>query len=225
MFNILVVEDNKDLLEITCVFLSRKGYNVIPAENGSEALDKLESNYIDLCVLDLMMPEMDGYEFIDLLKRHNYDFPIIVTTAKSAFVDMEKGFNLGADDYLVKPINYDELNLRIKALLRRSKIANDKKIVIGNTTLDYDALTVTQNSNETLLPQKEFYLLYKLLCYPNKIFTRQQLMDEIWGFDNESDEKTVNVHINRLREKFKSNMDFEIVTIRGLGYKAVKKNG
>lgn len=225
MFNILVVEDNKDLLEITCVFLSRKGYNVIPAENGSEALDKLESNYIDLCVLDLMMPEMDGYEFIDLLKRHNYVFPIIVTTAKSAFVDMEKGFNLGADDYLVKPINYDELNLRIKALLRRSKIANDKKIVIGNTTLDYDALTVTQNSNETLLPQKEFYLLYKLLCYPNKIFTRQQLMDEIWGFDNESDEKTVNVHINRLREKFKSNMDFEIVTIRGLGYKAVKKNG
>lgn len=225
MFNILVVEDNKDLLEITCVFLSRKGYNVIPAENGSEALDKLERNYIDLCVLDLMMPEMDGYEFIDLLKRHNYDFPIIVTTAKSAFVDMEKGFNLGADDYLVKPINYDELNLRIKALLRRSKIANDKKIVIGNTTLDYDALTVTQNGNETLLPQKEFYLLYKLLCYPNKIFTRQQLMDEIWGFDNESDEKTVNVHINRLREKFKSNMDFEIVTIRGLGYKAVKKNG
>lgn len=225
MFNILVVEDNKDLLEITCVFLSRKGYNVIPAENGSEALDKLESNYIDLCVLDLMMPEMDGYEFIDLLKRHNYDFPIIVTTAKSAFVDMEKGFNLGADDYLVKPINYDELNLRIKALLRRSKIANDKKIVIGNTALDYDALTVTQNGNETLLPQKEFYLLYKLLCYPNKIFTRQQLMDEIWGFDNESDEKTVNVHINRLREKFKSNMDFEIVTIRGLGYKAVKKNG
>ncbi len=225
MFNILVVEDNKDLLEITCVFLSRKGYNVIPAENGSEALNKLESNYIDLCVLDLMMPEMDGYEFIDLLKRHNYDFPIIVTTAKSAFVDMEKGFNLGADDYLVKPINYDELNLRIKALLRRSKIANDKKIVIGNTTLDYDALTVTQNGNETLLPQKEFYLLYKLLCYPNKIFTRQQLMDEIWGFDNESDEKTVNVHINRLREKFKSNMDFEIVTIRGLGYKAVKKNG
>lgn len=225
MFNILVVEDNKDLLEITCVFLSRKGYNVIPAENGSEALDKLESNYIDLCVLDLMMPEMDGYEFIDLLKRHNYDFPIIVTTAKSAFVDMEKGFNLGADDYLVKPINYDELNLRIKALLRRSKIANDKKLVIGNTTLDYDALTVTQNGKETLLPQKEFYLLYKLLCYPNKIFTRQQLMDEIWGFDNESDEKTVNVHINRLREKFKNNEDFEIVTIRGLGYKAVKKNG
>lgn len=225
MFNILVVEDNKDLLEITCVFLSRKGYNVIPAENGSEALDKLESNYIDLCVLDLMMPEMDGYEFIDLLKRHNYDFPIIVTTAKSAFVDMEKGFNLGADDYLVKPINYDELNLRIKALLRRSKIANDKKLVIGDTTLDYDALTVTQNGEETLLPQKEFYLLYKLLCYPNKIFTRQQLMDEIWGFDNESDEKTVNVHINRLREKFKNNEDFEVVTIRGLGYKAVKKNG
>lgn len=225
MFNILVVEDNRDLLEITCVFLSRKGYNVIPAENGSEALDKLESNYIDLCVLDLMMPEMDGYEFIDLLKRHNYDFPIIVTTAKSAFVDMEKGFNLGADDYLVKPINYDELNLRIKALLRRSKIANDKKLIVGNTTLDYDALTVTQNGNETLLPQKEFYLLYKLLCYPNKIFTRQQLMDEIWGFDNESDEKTVNVHINRLREKFKNNEDFEIVTIRGLGYKAVKKNG
>lgn len=129
MFNILVVEDHRDLLEITCLFLTRKGYNVIPAENGSEALGKIESNYIDLCVLDLMMPEMDGYEFIDLIKRHNYDFPIIVTTAKSAFVDMEKGFTLGADDYLVKPINYDELNLRIKALLRRAKIANDKELV------------------------------------------------------------------------------------------------
>lgn len=225
MFNILVVEDNKDLLEITCIFLRRNGFNAIPAENGVDAFDKLENNYIDLCVLDLMMPEMDGYEFIDNLKRCNYNIPIIVVTAMSSFVDMEKGFNLGADDYLVKPINFDELILRIKALLRRAKIATEKKLVIGNTILDYDALTVTQNGEEMLLPQKEFYLLFKLLNYPNKIFTRQQIMDEIWGFDNESDEKTVNVHINRLRDRFKENNDFEIVTIRGLGYKAVKKHG
>ena len=225
MFNILVAEDNKDLLEITCVFLRRNGYNPIPAINGEDALDKLESNFVDLCIVDLMMPQMDGFEFIETLKSSEYNLPVIVVTAMSSFVDMEKGFNLGADDYLVKPINFDELNLRIKALLRRAKIANDKKLTIGSTILDYDALTVTQNGEESLLPKKEFYLLYKLLNYPNKIFTRQQIMDEIWGFDNESDERTVNVHINRLRDKFKNNNDFEIVTIRGLGYKAVKKNG
>ena len=225
-YRILVVDDEEDLCEILKFNLENEGYEVDTANSAEEAM-KMDISSYHLILLDVMMGEISGFKMANILKKDKKTakVPIIFITAKDTENDTVTGFNLGADDYLVKPINYDELNLRIKALLRRSKIANDKKIVIGNTTLDYDALTVTQNGNETLLPQKEFYLLYKLLCYPNKIFTRQQLMDEIWGFDNESDEKTVNVHINRLREKFKSNMDFEIVTIRGLGYKAVKKNG
>ncbi|MCD7723598.1 MAG: response regulator transcription factor [Clostridiales bacterium] len=224
MFNILVAEDNSDLLEITCYFLRRNGFNAIGASSGVEAMDKLDSNYVDLCIVDLMMPEMDGYEFVHELKTSNFNtnIPIIIVTAKSNFEDMEKSFNIGADDYMVKPINYDELVLRINSLLRRAKIANERKITVGSTVLDYDALTITQNGVETLLPQKEFYLLYKLLHFPNIIFTRQQIMDEIWGFDSESDEKTINVHINRLREKIKDNKDFQIVTVRGLGYKAVR---
>lgn len=222
MFNILVVEDNEDLLELTCIFLRKKGYNTIPAKNGLEALDKLDTSFIDCCVVDLMMPEMNGEEFIKTIREENYSTPVIAVTAKSRFEDIEETFSIGADDYMIKPINFDELNIRIKALMRRSKITNDKKIEIGNTILNYDSLTISQNGEETLLPQKEFLLLYKLLSYPNKIFTRQQLIDEIWGYDNESDERTVNVHINRIREKTKENTDFQIITIRGLGYKAVK---
>lgn len=170
-----------------------------------------------------MMPRMDGYELTRALREAKYDLPILMVTAKDQFDDMQKGFRAGTDDYMVKPINVRELVLRVEALLRRAKISNEKKIVVGSTTLDYDALTVTLDGKETLLPQKEFYLLYKLLSYPNKIFTRQQLMDEIWGMFSETDERTVNTHINRLREKFSDCGDFEIVTVRGLGYKAVKK--
>lgn len=223
MFNILVVEDNADMRELFCTVLADSGYRTIAATDGIEALDIMEKEYIDLIVLDIMMPEMNGYELTKALRDANYDLPILMVTAKDQFEDMQKGFRVGSDDYMVKPINVKELVLRVEALLRRAKISAEKKITVGSTVLDYDALTVTVHGRETLLPQKEFYLLYKLLSYPGKIFTRQQLMDEIWGMFSETDERTVNTHINRLRERFYGCNDFEIVTVRGLGYKAVKK--
>lgn len=223
MFNILVVEDNTDMRELFCTVLADYGYNSIPAADGTEALEIIEREYIDLIVADIMMPYMDGYELTKALREADYLLPILMVTAKDQFEDMQKGFCAGTDDYMIKPINVKELVLRVEALLRRARISAEKKIVIGSTILDYDALTVTLHGEETLLPQKEFYLLYKLLSYPNKIFTRQQLMDEIWGMLSETDERTVNTHINRLRDKFAGCEDFEIVTVRGLGYKAVKK--
>lgn len=222
MFNILVVEDNADMRELFCTVLSDNGYNSIPAKDGMDALEIMDKEYIDLIVADIMMPVMDGYELTKSLRDANYDLPILIVTAKDQFEDMQKGFRAGSDDYMIKPINVKELLLRVEALLRRAKISSDKKITVGATVLDYDALTVTIDGVETILPQKEFYLLYKLLSYPNKIFTRQQLMDEIWGMDSETDERTVNTHINRLRDRFGCCNDFEIVTVRGLGYKAVK---
>lgn len=223
MFNILVVEDNADMRELFCTVLSDSGYNAVPAADGAEALDIMEEKYIDLIVADIMMPNMDGCELTRSLRGAGYDLPILMVTAKDQFEDMQYGFRSGADDYMIKPINVRELVLRVEVLLRRAKISSEKKITVGSTTLDYDALTVTLHGKETILPQKEFYLLYKLLSYPNKIFTRQQLMDEIWGMFSETDERTVNTHINRLRDRFADCGDFEIITVRGLGYKAVKK--
>lgn len=223
MFNILVAEDNTDMRELFCTVLSNSGYNCISASDGEQALDLMDEYYIDLIVADIMMPKMDGYELIKSLRDAEYNLPILIVTAKDQFYDMEKGFLSGADDYMIKPINVKELVLRVEALLRRAKISSEKKITVGSTILDYDALTVTLNGEESILPQKEFYLLYKLLSYPNKIFTRQQLMDEIWGMFSETDERTVNTHINRLRDRLSGCNDFEIVTVRGLGYKAVKK--
>ncbi len=222
MFNILVVEDNEDMRELFCTVLTDSGYHAIPATDGLDALEIMEQAYIDLIVADIMMPHMDGYELTKALREADYDLPILMVTAKDQFDDIQKGFRAGADDYMIKPINVKELVLRVEALLRRAKISSEKKIVIGSTVLNYDALTVTIHGEETILPQKEFYLLYKLLSYPNKIFTRQQLMDEIWGLFSETDERTVNTHINRLRDRFRDCADFEIVTVRGLGYKAVK---
>ncbi len=222
MFNILVVEDNTDMRELFCTVLQTSGYNSIPAADGLDALDVIDQQYIDLIVADIMMPRMNGYELIVALRDADYNIPILVVTAKDQFTDMQQGFRAGADDYMVKPINVRELVLRVEALLRRAKISSEKMITVGDTTLNYDALTVTLNGKETILPQKEFYLLYKLLSYPNKIFTRHQLMDEIWGMSSETDERTINTHINRLRERFSDCDDFEIVTVRGLGYKAVK---
>lgn len=222
MFNILVAEDNEDMRELFCTVLTNAGYKCYPAADGEQALEITDKQYIDLIVADIMMPKTDGYELIKELRDAGYKLPILIVTAKDGFYDMEKGFLTGADDYMVKPINVKELVLRVEALLRRAKISSEKKITVGKTVLDYDALTVTIHGKETILPQKEFYLLYKLLSYPNKIFTRQQLMDEIWGMFSETDERTVNTHINRLREKFSDCKDFEIVTVRGLGYKAVK---
>ena len=222
MFNILVVEDNADMRELFCTVLSDSGYHAIPTLDGMDALDIMDKEYIDLIVADIMMPNMDGYELTRSLRAANYDLPILMVTAKDQFEDIQRGFRSGTDDYMVKPINVKELVLRVEALLRRAKISSEKKIVVGSTVLNYDALTVTFHGQETTLPQKEFYLLYKLLSYPNKIFTRQQLMDEIWGMFSETDERTVNTHINRLRERFRDCEDFQIVTVRGLGYKAVK---
>lgn len=223
MFNILVVEDNPDMRELFCTVLSDSGYRVIPAADGANALKAMEKEYIDLIVADVMIPNMDGYELTKSLRDAGYDLPVLIVTAKDQFDDIQSGFRSGADDYMIKPINVRELVLRVEALLRRAKISSEKKIAVGSTVLNYDALTVTIHGEETLLPQKEFYLLYKLLSYPKRIFTRQQLMDEIWGMFSKTDERTVNTHINRLRERFRDCEDFEIVTVRGLGYKAVKK--
>lgn len=224
MFNILVVEDDVDMRELFCTVLTNSGYNCFSATDGTMALDVMEKEYIDLVVADIMMPNMNGYELTKALRELKYEIPILIVTAKDQFEDMQRGFKAGCDDYMIKPINVKELVIRVEALLRRAKISSEKKIVVGNTILDYDALTVTIHGVETILPQKEFFLLYKLLAYPNKIFTRPQLMDEIWGVFSETDERTVNTHINRLRERFADCPDFEIVTIRGLGYKAVKKS-
>ena len=222
MFHILVVEDNDDMRELFCTVLDGSGYHSIPASDGMDALNIMEKEYIDLIVADIMMPHMDGFELVKSLRDAGYTLPIMMVTAKDQFEDMQRAFRAGTDDYMIKPINVKELVLRVEALLRRAKISSEKRITVGSSILDYDALTVTIHGKETILPQKEFYLLYKLLSYPNKIFTRQQLMDEIWGMFSETDERTVNTHINRLRDKFSDCSDFEIVTVRGLGYKAVK---
>ena len=224
MFNILVVEDDMKLNHLFCSVLNRNGFHTVSAADGAQALVKLDSAYIDLIVTDIMMPDMDGYELVRVLRDADYHLPVLMVTAKESFEDKEKGFSLGVDDYMVKPVDVNEMVLRVNALLRRAKIANDREIICGHTTLNYDALTLSFHGQEILLPQKEFHLLYKLLSYPNKIFTRQQLMDEIWGMESETDERTVDVHINRLRDKTKDCEDFQIVTVRGLGYKAVKKS-
>ena len=222
MFNIIVAEDNANVRKLMEAVLFENGYNPILAIDGLEALDVLEKQHIDLIVLDIMMPNMDGYELTKVLRGTGYDLPILMVTAKESPADIKKGFIIGVDDYMVKPIDFEEMILRIGALLRRSKIASEKRLIIGRTELIYDELTIKQEGNTEMLPQKEFMLLFKLLSYKNKIFTRRQLMDEIWGLDSDTDERTVDVHINRLRERFRDNEDFEIVTIRGLGYKAVK---
>lgn len=223
MFTVLVAEDNADMRELFCTVLSENGYRCIPVCDGQAALDAMQKEYVDILIIDIMMPVMNGYELTRTLRETKHDVPILMVTAKEQFDDMQRGFKCGADDYMIKPVNVRELVLRVEALLRRAKISSEKKIVVGSTVLDYDALTVTLHGKETILPQKEFYLLYKLLSYPNKIFTRPQLMDEIWGMFSETDERTVNTHINRLRERFCDCDDFEIVTVRGLGYKAVKR--
>lgn len=224
MFHILVVEDDTNLRHLFCTFLRKNGYNCTEAENGQIALHVLEENYIDLIISDIMMPIMDGYSFIEEIRNANFEQPVLMITAKDTFHDLEKGFHCGADDYMVKPININEMLLRVSALLKRAQINHEKKITVGNTTLAYDSFTVIHKGEEELLPQKEFLLLFKLVSTLNRIFTRQQLMDEFWGLGTETDPRTIDVHIGRLREKFRNNPDFEIITVRGLGYKAVKKS-
>lgn len=223
MFKILVVEDDKHARKLMETVLKRDGYQVFTAVDGEKALELMDSEHIDLILLDIMMPNMDGYSFAKELRGAGDMTPILMTSAKQLPEDKKHGFLVGTDDYMTKPIDAEEMLLRIKALLRRSQIINERKLVIGSVTLDYDALTVTRGDEKHTLPQKEFYLLYKLLSYPDKIFTRIQLMDEIWGMETESGDTTVNVHINRLRKKIEKYPEFELVSVRGLGYKAVKK--
>lgn len=225
MFQILVVEDDKSTARLMKAILKHAGYEVYSAENGIEALELTDTQHIDLIVLDVMMPKMDGYEFTECLRSCGDNTPILMVTAKQLPEEKCKGFLVGTDDYMVKPVNEDEMLLRIKALLRRSQIANEHKLHIGKITLDYDALSVTRENDSQTLPKKEFYLLYKLLSYPDKIFTRLQLMDEIWGMESETTDMTVKVHINRLRKRFENYPEFEIVAVRGVGYKAVIHNG
>lgn len=222
MINILLVEDDQKLNKLFYTVLSKQGFNVHIANNGIEAFNILENNHIDLIISDIMMPKMDGYEFTENVRKINEDIPILMITAKDDFNSKQKSFLIGIDDYMVKPIDVNEMILRVNALLRRSKIVHDKKQVVGSTVLEYDSLTITRNDESIVLAQKEFYLLYKLLSYPNKVFTRNQLMDEIWGLDSPSDLQTIDVHINRLRRRFENNPDFKIITVRGLGYKVVK---
>lgn len=224
MVNILVVEDDKHTRKLLETILKREGYSVLKAEDGIKAMKVLDNHHVDLIILDIMMPNMDGYEFAQELREADCMIPILMATAKQLPEDKKRGFIVGTDDYMTKPIDTEEMLLRIKALLRRSQIASARKLTVGKVVLDYDTLTVTREDEKQTLPQKEFYLLYKLLSYPDRIFTRIQLMDEIWGMETESSDTTVNVHINRLRKRFDSYPEFEIISVRGLGYKAVKNN-
>ncbi len=223
MFHIMVVEDDLNTRRLMDAVLRQNGYETILACDGEDALEKMESHHVDLVLLDIMMPRMDGYEFTKILREGDCNIPILMVTAKETMEDKRRGFLTGTDDYMVKPVDEEEMLLRISALLRRSHIASDRRLTIGGTVLDYDAMTVSSEDVVQHLPQKEFLLIFKLLSYAGKIFTRRQLMDEIWDMDSESDERTVDVHINRLRDRFKGNSDFEILTVRGLGYKAIKK--
>lgn len=222
MFKILIVEDDGELRQLFQHVLTKNGYAVKGVSNGQEALDSLTQEYADLIISDIMMPVMDGYQMVRALRDSGNKIPVLMITAKDAFDDMRMGFLSGIDDYMVKPINVNEMVLRVGALLRRAQMINDRRQVIGNTVLECDSLTVTTNGESMFLPQKEFMLLYKMAAFPGKIFTRQQLMDDIWGYDSETDTHTVDVHIGRLRERFRDNPDFKIVTIRGVGYKVVK---
>ena len=223
MFHIMVAEDDKNTRKLMCTVLAQNGYEPVPAVDGIDALEILDRQHVDLILLDVMMPRMDGYEFVRTLREGNCNIPVLMVTAKETSADKIAGFKAGTDDYMVKPVNEEEMLLRISALLRRSNIANEHKLIAGDTVLDYDALTVSCKGEVQELPNKEFMLLFKLLSYPGKIFPRRQIMDELWDMESDTDERTIDVHINRLREKFRDNGDFEIATVRGLGYKAVIK--
>ncbi len=222
MFHILVVDDDKNTRKYIRAVLESEGYTVSDASNGEEAVERMEKEYVDLVVLDVMMPKMDGYTFTRELREANNNLPVLMVSAKQLPADRHRGFLVGTDDYITKPIDETEMLLRIKALLRRARIANERKIVVGDVVLDYDSLTVTRGEETQELPQKEFLLLYKLLSYPGRIFTRIQLMDEIWGAESETGWETITVHIGRLRKRFEGWNEFDIESVRGLGYKAVK---
>jgi len=222
MLKILIAEDDRELCRLFAHVLIKNGYSVKEVSNGKEALDALDNDYFDLIISDIMMPVMDGYEFVRMLRNSGNNTPVMMITAKDAFDDMRMGFLSGSDDYMIKPINVNEMVLRVGALLRRAQMINERRQTIGNTVLECDTFTVHTDVSSMTLPQKEFMLLYKMASYPGRIFTRQQLMDDVWGYDSESDTHTVDVHIGRLRDRFRDSKDFKIVTMRGVGYKVVK---
>ena len=222
MFKILIAEDDRELRQLFEHVLAKNGYATEGVSNGCQALQALEKNYFDLLISDIMMPEMDGYELVEALRQTGQQVPVLMITAKGDFDDMRRGFLSGTDDYMVKPVNVNEMVLRVGALLRRAQMINERRQTIGSTVLECDSLTVSFGGESMILPQKEFMLLYKMASFPGRIFTRQQLMDEIWGYGSDSDTHTVDVHIGRLRERFRDNPDFRIVTMRGVGYKVVK---
>ncbi|NCA98234.1 MAG: response regulator transcription factor [Clostridia bacterium] len=222
MFNILIAEDDTNTRKWLAAVLRANGFNPILAEDGQAALDLLDHYPVDLLIADIMMPRVDGLNLTRQLRASGSTLPVLMLTARQMPEDKRQGFLVGTDDYMVKPVDDEEMILRVRALLRRARIVSERRLTIGPVTLDYDALSVSRDGQSQTLPQKEFYLLFKLLSYPDVIFTRLQLMDEIWGMDSETDDRTVNVHINRLRERFGGWPEFEIITVRGLGYKAVK---
>lgn len=222
MFKILIAEDDSEVRQLFERVLTKHGYTTIGVANGQEALDYLDNDYVDLIISDIMMPKVDGYALVQAVREINPTMPILIITAKGSFDDISLGFSSGTDDYMVKPINVNEMVLRVRALLRRAEMLSERRQKIGETLMECDSLTVTRDGESMLLPQKEFMLLYKMAAYPGRIFTRQQLMDDIWGYDSNSDVHTVDVHIGRLRERFKNNPDFKIVTLRGVGFKVVR---
>ena len=223
MFHILVVDDDKNTRFLQHEFLQSEHFTVTESSDGEEALAVLENRRVDLAIVDIMMPKVDGYELTRELRMMDNQLPVLMVSAKQLPEDRKKGFLAGTDDFMTKPFDNEELLLHVNALLRRAKIQRERKITVGDVTIDYDSFTVTRGSEQIELPQKEFLLLYKLLSYPDKIFTRLQLMDEIWGMDCDTVPETVTVHIGRLRKRFEGWNEFEIQSIRGLGYKAVKK--
>ncbi len=222
MFRILIAEDDRELRQLFSHVLAKNGYSVVGVSNGREALVEIEAGYFDLVISDIMMPVMDGYELVRALRDSENHTPVLMITAKDAFDAMQLGFMSGTDDYMVKPINVNEMILRVGALLRRARLISERRLTIGETIMECDSLTVTTPQERMILPQKEFMLLYKMASFPGKIFTRQQLMDDIWGYDSVNDTHTVDVHIGRLRDRFRDSTDFKIVTMRGVGYKVVK---
>ncbi len=224
MFNILIADDQPNIRRLYEYTLEKNGYRPFVAADGEEALKIFGEQHIDLVILDIMMPKLDGYGCLKAMRESGINVPVLMITARDSAEDLRKSFLLGTDDYMTKPVDETEMLLRIKAILRRSKISEEQRIVVGGTTLLYDSFSVIKDGVSAVLPRKEFQILFKLLSFPGKTFTRQNLMDEFWSMDSDSEARTVDVHINRLRERFRDNKDFEIVTVRGLGYKAVKRD-
>lgn len=223
MYNVLVVEDDANILKLMSIRLKKSGFNVLQAENAKEALDVIHSGDADIMVADVMMPGMDGFRLVEKIREEGNRMPVILATAKESLDDKREGFNCGADDYMVKPIEHEELVLRINALIKRADFRREKKLTVGSVTLDYEKLSVyNDKGEEAQLSKKEFLILFRLISYPEKIFTKSQLMDEFWGYESDTYSDTVKVHINRIRNKIAKFPEIDVVTVRGLGYRGIK---